>query len=187
MLHRLDERAAREGDDWSAAGERLACDQRTGLGGERGNEHATRRRAEAALAGEADRADEAAPRIERVCDLVGEMALVGFVRIERTGDDERSASALCRFDGKMHALLGADAAEKEGEAALGVAAAAERLDRHAVFDRREQRRARRAGAVRSGGDAVDPGVGPGRAERLGRYQSGGKCSVASTGGPGGGG
>ena len=79
MVDRFRQRAVREADHRRAAGERLAGDERARFRHGRRHEQAARRGHEAALAGEADRPDEAAPSIEPRRDLLGEVARVRLV------------------------------------------------------------------------------------------------------------
>ena len=60
VLDDFGQRAGRERDHGSAAGERLHCHQRAGLGDQAGDQQAAGGGEEAAFAREADRSDEAA-------------------------------------------------------------------------------------------------------------------------------
>ena len=88
---------------------------------------------------------------------------MGLILGDLPGKQERNAGQLGGFDRDGGTFFPADSAKEEREVPLGVAGFGKLFDRNAVLDRLEQRRARRAGRMRGGGDAMQPGI---RAARI---------------------
>lgn len=171
MFYDLGQSPGRKCDDRRSGSKRLHRHERARFRREARHDEAARRCHQASLSQKPDGAEETAPAVEPWRDLAAKKREVAWIGESLAAEQQWHACASRSIESEVETLLGADAADGKGEAALGVAPL-EGAGLDAVSDLGEQARSGRAGAALRFRDTMQKGAWPAWLEDLLRVPGG---------------